>query len=94
MDWRDRPLLLIVDGDEEIGEDHQAEVLARLNDFLKRAPQRLVLTLDERTKHIWNTDIQSTAVLVTRPKLSGSRMFKPGAPRFTWLKALKNSARN
>jgi hypothetical protein len=67
VDWKNRPLLLIVDGDEEIGEDQQAEVLARLNDFLKRTPQRLVLTLDERTKHIWNTDIQPTAVLVTRP---------------------------
>lgn len=33
-------------------------------------------------------------VLVTRPKLPVSRMLRSGAPRFTWLKKLKNSARN
>ena len=67
VEWKDRALILIIDGDEEIGEDQQAEVLARLRDFLRRTPQRLVLSLDERQKHVWNQDIQPTAVLVTRP---------------------------
>ena len=51
VEWKDRALILIIDGDEEIGEDHQAEVLARLKDFLRRTPQRIVMSLDERMKH-------------------------------------------
>ena len=67
VDWKDRALILIIDGDEEIGEDQQAEVLGRLHDFLRHTPQRMVISFDERMKHTWNEDIEPTAVLAVRP---------------------------
>jgi hypothetical protein len=67
IDWQDRPLLLIVDGDEDLGEDKLAEVLARLKEFLRATPQRLAFSLDERARSTWDADIEPTAILVARP---------------------------
>jgi hypothetical protein len=65
--WDDRHMLLIVDGDEDLGQDRLADVLARVKQFQQRSRRPMVFSLDERMRGQWDFDLEPTAVLVTRP---------------------------
>jgi len=65
--WAARPLLLIVDGDEELGEDDLREALRLVKDFRQGSQHRFVVSLDEGSREIWDQDLEPTAVLVAKP---------------------------
>jgi hypothetical protein len=67
VEWDDRELLLIVDGDEDVGEDRLADVLGRLKEFQQRQRRRMVFSLDERSRDRWDFELEPTAILVARP---------------------------
>jgi hypothetical protein len=63
----ERPLLLIIDGDTEISEDSRREALQLLKSFQQSTGHRIVMTVDEGSRHTWNEDLEPTAILVARP---------------------------
>ena len=65
--WAARPLLLIVDGDEELGEDDLREALRLVKDFRQGSQHRFVVSLDEGSREIWDQDLEPSAVLVAQP---------------------------
>ncbi len=65
--WSNRPLLLIVEADEEIGDDALREALWLVKDFQQRARQRVLCSLDEGARQLWNAELEPSAVLVARP---------------------------
>ena len=65
--WADRPLLLIVEADDEIGADALREALWQLKDFQQRSRQRLLCSLDEGARGVWDAELEPTAVFVARP---------------------------
>jgi CHAT domain/PBS lyase HEAT-like repeat len=62
-----RPLLVIIDGDAEVGEDAFHDAQRLLLRFRASSEHRIVMTLDEGSRAVWDTDLEPTAVLVARP---------------------------
>jgi HEAT repeat protein len=65
--WGARPLLLIIDGDEELGEQDLREALWLVKEFRQGSQHRFVISLDEGSRDLWNQDLEPTAVLVAKP---------------------------
>ena len=62
-----RPLLVIIDGDAEVGEDAFHDAQRLLLRFRESSEHGIVMTLDEGSRAAWDTDLEPTAVLVARP---------------------------
>ena len=62
-----RPLLVIIDGDAEVGEDAFYDAQRLLLRFRASSGHGIVMTLDEGSRAAWGADLTPTAVLVARP---------------------------
>ena len=58
---------MIIDGDEELGEDDLREALRLVKDFRQGSQHRFVVSFDEGARETWDQDLEPTAVLVAQP---------------------------